>query len=179
MMSASLRTAATLATKRNNMTGLALRSFSEAAPKTAEEFEFRSERARELFLRITKDCRRDDVILLSDAINRQLGRFLRQNEFYYRGFGGAGGAAGGKASAAAAEEAPAAKSTVDLKLAGFDAKAKIKIIKEVRSIAGLGLKESKELVEGAPCVIQKDLKPEAAEELKALLEELGATIELV
>ena len=66
-----------------------------------------------------------------------------------------------------------------MKLTGFDAKAKIKVIKEVRAIAGLGLKEAKELVEGAPKIIKKDLKPEEAEELKKKLEEVGATIEIV
>jgi large subunit ribosomal protein L7/L12 len=77
------------------------------------------------------------------------------------------------------EEAEAAPQVVDLRLIGFDATAKIKVIKEVRSIAGLGLKESKELVEGAPSFIQKDLKPDKAEELKAQLEAVGAKVELV
>ena len=74
---------------------------------------------------------------------------------------------------------PCARTIFDLKLVGFDAKAKIKVIKEVRSIAGLGLKEAKELVESAPKVIQKDLKPEKAEELKAALEAVGAQVEVV
>jgi large subunit ribosomal protein L7/L12 len=87
---------------------------------------------------------------------------------------GAGGSAEGAAEAAPAEE----KTTFDLKLEGFDAKAKIKVIKEVRAIAGLGLKEAKELVEGAPKIIKKDLKKEEAEELKAKLEAVGATIEI-
>jgi large subunit ribosomal protein L7/L12 len=82
------------------------------------------------------------------------------------------------------DEAPAApvvaeKTVFDLKLVSYDDKAKIKVIKEVRAIAGLGLKEAKELVEGAPKVIQKDLKKEEAEELKAKLEEIGAQIEIV
>ena len=64
-------------------------------------------------------------------------------------------------------------------MAGFDAKSKIKVIKEVRSIAGLGLKEAKELVEGAPTTIMKEVKEEDAEALKAKLEEIGAQIELV
>lgn len=76
------------------------------------------------------------------------------------------------------EEEEAVK-TVDLKLAGFDAKSKIKVIKEVRSILGLGLKEAKELVESAPKVIQATLKLEQAEELKEKLEAAGAEIELV
>ena len=61
---------------------------------------------------------------------------------------------------------------------GFDPKSKIKVIKEVRAIAGLGLKEAKDLVEGAPKVITKGLKEEDALELKAKLEAIGAVIEV-
>jgi large subunit ribosomal protein L7/L12 len=96
----------------------------------------------------------------------------------YGGGGGGGGGAGG-AGAAVEAEAVEEKTIFDLKLIGFDAKAKIKVIKEVRSIGGLGLKEAKELVEGAPKVIQKDLKLDKAEELKAKLEAVGAQVEIV
>ena len=89
------------------------------------------------------------------------------------------GFGGGEADAGAEEEVKEEKTNFDVKLTGFDAKAKIKIIKEVRSIAGLGLKEAKEWVEGVPKVIQKDLKQEQADEIKAKLEELGATVEIV
>jgi len=89
---------------------------------------------------------------------------------------GGGGGASADAGAEVKEEGP---KTFDLKLAGFDAKSKIKVIKEVRAICNLGLKEAKELVESAPKVLQKDLKPEQAEELKKKLEEVGAQIELV
>jgi large subunit ribosomal protein L7/L12 len=68
---------------------------------------------------------------------------------------------------------------VDLKLAGFEATSKIKVIKEVRSILGLGLKEAKEMVEGAPVTLQKGLKQEVADEVKAKLEAAGAQVELV
>lgn len=85
----------------------------------------------------------------------------------------------GMAAQPTAEEVPAEKLLKDVKLVGFDAKAKIKVIKEVRAIAGLGLKEAKEMVESAPKVIQKDLKPEKAEELKAQLEAIGAVVEIV
>ena len=70
------------------------------------------------------------------------------------------------------------KTAFDIKLVSFDAKSKIKLIKEVRGLAGLGLKEAKELVDTVPSIIQKDVKQERAEELKAKLEELGATIEI-
>ena len=87
--------------------------------------------------------------------------------------------AAGSGGAAAAEEEDESSALKEVKLVGFDAKAKIKVIKEVRAIAGLGLKEAKELVDSAPKVIQKDLKPEKAEELKAQLEAVGAQIEIV
>jgi ribosomal protein L7/L12 len=157
-----------------------LRSFSTPPqPSSLEETEFRSEKARDLFRRITSTCSKEDVERLSEGINQQLGRVFHKNEFYYRGFGGGGGVRGAAQAASEAAAAVEIKLTVDIKLVGFDAKAKIKVIKEVRSIVGLGLKESKELVEGAPVIIQKDLKPEKAEEIKAQLEELGAIIELV
>ena len=76
-------------------------------------------------------------------------------------------------------EAAAEKTAFDVKLVSFDAKAKIKVIKEVRALAGLGLKEAKEMVEGAPAIIQKEVKKEDAEEVKSKLEELGAVVEIV
>lgn len=123
------------------------------------------------------------------ALQRQvyiiLGRPLRESEFYHDGFGvkKAGGAGGGGGGAAADEEEAKVEekqTAFDIKLTGFDAKAKIKVIKEVRSLVpGLGLKEAKEMVESAPSVIQKGVSAEAAEEIKAKLVELGAEIELV
>ena len=70
------------------------------------------------------------------------------------------------------------KTEFDLKLTGFDAKAKIKVIKEIRTITGLGLKDAKQMVESAPKVVKTSIKKEEAEELKAKLESLGATVEL-
>ena len=55
---------------------------------------------------------------------------------------------------------------------------KINVIKEVRTITGLGLKEAKDLVEGAPKPVKEGLAKDAAEELKKKLEEAGATVEL-
>lgn len=89
---------------------------------------------------------------------------------------GAGGDAGG------AEEPAEEKLNFDVKLTGFDAKAKIKIIKEVRSLTDLGLKEAKETVEAAADggkVLVEGLNKEDAEAMKAKLEELGGTVELV
>lgn len=83
------------------------------------------------------------------------------------------------AAAVVEEEVVEEKTAFDLKMTAFDDKSKIKVIKEIRAITGLGLKEAKELVEGVPKVIKKDIKMEEAEELKAKLEAVGATIEIV
>jgi large subunit ribosomal protein L7/L12 len=83
------------------------------------------------------------------------------------------GAAGG---AAPAEEA---KTTVDVKITAMDASQKIKLIKEIRTILGLGLKESKEFVEGLPKVLKEDIEKDEAETLKATIEGAGGTVELV
>jgi large subunit ribosomal protein L7/L12 len=80
-------------------------------------------------------------------------------------------AAGG--DAAAAEE----KDEFEVVLAAAGDK-KINVIKEVRTITGLGLKEAKDLVEGAPKTVKEGAKKEEAEEIKKKLEEAGATVEL-
>jgi large subunit ribosomal protein L7/L12 len=82
-------------------------------------------------------------------------------------------AAGGDAGAAAAEE----KTDFDVILASVGDK-KINVIKEVRGITGLGLKEAKDLVESAPKAIKEGATKDEAEEMKKKLEEAGATIEL-
>ena len=83
-------------------------------------------------------------------------------------------AAGGAAAAPAAEE----KTEFDVILASFDAAAKIKVIKVVREITGLGLAEAKAVVEGAPKALKEGVSKEDAEALKAQLEEAGAKVEL-
>ncbi len=83
-------------------------------------------------------------------------------------------AAGGAAGGAAAEE----KTEFDVVLAGFDAAAKIKVIKVVREITGLGLGEAKAVVEEAPKAIKEGVSKDEAEELKKQLEEAGAKVEL-
>ena len=82
-------------------------------------------------------------------------------------------AAGGAAPAEAAEE----KDEFDVILAAAGDK-KINVIKEVRGITGLGLKEAKDLVEGAPKAVKEGISKGEAEELKKQLEEAGATVEL-
>lgn len=77
------------------------------------------------------------------------------------------------AGAAAAEEKT--EFTVMLTAAG---EKKIEVIKEVRAITGLGLKEAKDLVEGAPKAVKEGVNKEEAEKIKATLEKAGAKIEL-
>ncbi|ABS14662.1 MULTISPECIES: 50S ribosomal protein L7/L12 [Brucella/Ochrobactrum group] len=82
-------------------------------------------------------------------------------------------AAGGAAPAAAAEE----KTEFDVVLADGGAN-KINVIKEVRAITGLGLKEAKDLVEGAPKAVKEGASKDEAEKIKAQLEAAGAKVEL-
>jgi large subunit ribosomal protein L7/L12 len=77
---------------------------------------------------------------------------------------------------AAAEKAPE-KTEFDVILANSGAD-KIKVIKEVRAITGLGLKEAKDLVEGAPKPVKEGVSKEDAEKIKATLEKAGAKVEL-
>ena len=83
----------------------------------------------------------------------------------------AGPAAGGEA--AAAEE----KTEFDVVLASFGSQ-KVPVIKVVRELTGLGLKEAKELVEGAPSPIKEGVAKDEAEEIKKKLEEAGASVEV-
>ena len=80
-------------------------------------------------------------------------------------------------AAAGAGEAAAAKDSFDIELTAAGDK-KVGVIKAVREITGLGLKEAKELVDGAPNVIKEGVAAAEAEELKAKLEEAGASVTL-
>ncbi|MBS7309096.1 MAG: 50S ribosomal protein L7/L12 [Oscillospiraceae bacterium] len=81
---------------------------------------------------------------------------------------------------AAAMAAPAAeeKTEFDVILAGFDAAAKIKVIKVVRELTGLGLAEAKGFVESAPKAVKEGISKDDAEALKKQLEEAGAKVEI-
>jgi large subunit ribosomal protein L7/L12 len=81
--------------------------------------------------------------------------------------------AAGGGEAAAAEE----KTEFDVVLTSFGS-AKVSVIKAVRAITGLGLKEAKETVEGAPATIKEGVSKDEAEEIKKQLEEAGGTVEI-
>jgi large subunit ribosomal protein L7/L12 len=85
----------------------------------------------------------------------------------------AGGAPAGAGEAAAAEE----KTEFDVELTNAGA-AKINVIKAVREITGLGLKDAKDLVDAAPKVVKEKVSKADAETMKKKLEEAGATVEL-
>ena len=84
----------------------------------------------------------------------------------------AAGAGGGAAAPAAEEKTEFTVMLID------GGEKKINVIKEVRAITGLGLKEAKDLVEGAPKAVKEGVNKQEAAEIKKKLEEVGATIEL-
>lgn len=96
-----------------------------------------------------------------------------EEEFGVSAVAAAAPAAGGAVAGAAAEE----KSTFDVVLAEAGDQ-KIKVIKVVRDATGLGLKEAKDLVDGAPKTVKEGVSKEEAEDLKAKFAEVGAVIEL-
>lgn len=98
---------------------------------------------------------------------------MMEEKFGITAAAGVAVAAGGGDAGAAAEE----KSSFDIELTAAG-NSKIGVIKVVREITGLGLKEAKDIVEGAPKVIKEGVAKEEAEGIKAKLEEAGATINL-
>ena len=90
---------------------------------------------------------------------------------------GVSAAAGAVVAAAAGGEAAAEKDEFDVELTDVGAN-KVKVIKVVREVTGLGLKEAKEVVDGAPKVIKEGASKEEAEDIKAKLEAEGAKITL-
>ena len=123
--------------------------------------------ASEKVLKIVEDVKELTVLDLNDLVK------ALEEEFGVSAAAmvAAGPAAGG--AAAAAEE----KSEFDVILASFGEK-KMDVIKAVKDICGLGLKESKELVEAAPKALKEGVAKAEAEEIKAKLEAAGATVEL-
>jgi len=87
--------------------------------------------------------------------------------------GGGGGAGGGEAAAK-----PAEQTEFTVILAGFDPAKKINVIKVVRELTGLGLKEAKDLVEGAPKPVKENVSKDDAAKFKKQLEDGGAKVEV-
>ena len=114
-------------------------------------------------------------LTLKQAVD--LAAYLKEEHGIEPAAGGGGGGGGGGAAPAAAAVVEEAKTTFDVVLKAAGDK-KIQVIKEVRTATGLGLKEAKDLVEGAPKTIKEALSKEDAEKLKKTLEDQGATVEL-
>jgi large subunit ribosomal protein L7/L12 len=153
-------------------------SATTTSSKTGETIPaFASPRVEELFQKIIW-LDMVEVHLLAELINEKMGITISDAERERMARGGGRGKGNADVDDAPAEPI-VEKTTFDVKLMGFDAKNKIKVIKEVRSLTNLGLKEAKELVEGVPATLKKNIKKEEAEELKALLEGLGAQVEIV
>ncbi len=122
--------------------------------------------ASEKITKFVEDIKTLSVLELSELVD------AIQEEFGVTAAIAAGPAAGAGAGAAAEE-----KSEFDVVLASFG-DSKMPVIKAVKEITGLGLKESKELVEAAPKAIKEAVAKAEAEEIKAKLEAAGATVEL-
>ncbi|KAF7828899.1 50S ribosomal protein L7/L12 [Senna tora] len=91
---------------------------------------------------------------------------------------GVGGLKGAPKGAPKGEEKKAEKTAFDVKLEAFDAAAKIKVIKEVRTFTSLGLKEAKDLVEKVPTLLKKGVTKEEAETIIAKMKEVGAKVSM-
>ncbi|THU53144.1 hypothetical protein C4D60_Mb10t11310 [Musa balbisiana] len=142
----------------------AARHFSSSTPSGGVATESRTqklERIADELLSLTKEERNDYSILFRLK--------LGLNQLVQAG-GGLPSAGTGPGVEAATEEKE--KTAFDIKLEKFDAAAKIKIIKEVRTFTDLGLKEAKELVEKAPVVLKKGVTKEEAEAIAAKLKEI-------
>ena len=119
----------------------------------------------------------DKIVGLSLMQAKELADYLKEEHGIEPAAGGAvmmaGPAAGGEGGEEAAEE----KTSFDVVLKEIGDK-KIQVIKEVRAITGLGLKEAKDLVEGAPKPVKEGMTKEDADAAKKQLEEAGAVVEL-
>lgn len=120
---------------------------------------------------VAKLC--DELLSLTILEAKELNDLLEEKGIKAAAAVAVAGPAGGDAGGAAAEE----KDEFDVVLTAAGDK-KINVIKEVRGITGLGLKEAKELVEGAPKPVKEAVSKDEAEELKKKLEEAGAKVEL-
>lgn len=119
----------------------------------------------------------DKIVALTLMQAKELGDYLKQQYGIEPAAGGAVMMAGPVPAAGAAAEKPEEKTSFDVILKQFGDK-KIQVIKEVRALTGLGLKEAKDLVEGAPKPVKQGLSKEDAEAARKQLEAAGAVVEL-
>ncbi len=118
----------------------------------------------------------DKIVALTLKQAKELSDYLEEVHGIKAAAGGAvmmAAPAGGSGGAAAA---PEAKTEFDVVLEGFDAAKKIGVIKVIRALTNLGLKEAKDLVEGAPSKVKEGVSKEDAEKAKKELEEAGGKV---
>jgi len=120
----------------------------------------------------------DKIVGLTLKQGVELRDYLKEKYKIEPAGGGVVMAAGPAGAGAAAAEKPAEKTEFTVMLDGFDAAKKINVIKVVREITGLGLKEAKDLVEGAPKPVKENISKEEAEKFKKQLEDGGAKVSL-
>jgi large subunit ribosomal protein L7/L12 len=120
----------------------------------------------------------DKLVALTVAKAVELGDYLEEVHKIKPAASAVAVAPGGGGGGAAVAEKPAEKTEFTVQLDGFDAAKKINVIKVVREITGLGLKEAKDLVEGAPKAVKENISKDDAEKLKKQLEDGGAKVSL-
>jgi large subunit ribosomal protein L7/L12 len=120
----------------------------------------------------------DKIVALTVAKAVELGDYMEEVHKIKPAASAVAVAAGPAGGGAAAAEKPAEKTEFTVSLDGFDAAKKINVIKVVREITGLGLKEAKDLVEGAPKPVKENVSKEEAEKVKKQLEDGGAKVSL-
>jgi len=120
----------------------------------------------------------DKIAKLTIAQAVQLKDYLKDKYKIEPAAGGAVIVPGPGAGGAAAAPAPEAKTEFTVVLEGYDPAKKITAIKVVRELTGLGLKEAKELVEGAPKPVKENISKEDAEKMKKQLEDGGGKVSL-
>jgi large subunit ribosomal protein L7/L12 len=120
----------------------------------------------------------DKIVALTVAKAVELGDYMEQVHNIKPAAAAVAVAAGPAGGGAAVAEKPAEKTEFTVVLEGFDAAKKINVIKVVREITGLGLKEAKDLVEGAPKPVKENVSKDEAAKLKQKLEEGGAKVSL-
>jgi large subunit ribosomal protein L7/L12 len=119
----------------------------------------------------------DKIVALTVGKAVELGDYMEEVHHIKPAAAAVAVAPGGGGGAAVAEK-PAEKTEFTVQLDGFDAAKKITVIKVVREITGLGLKEAKDLVEGAPKSVKENVSKEEAEKFKKQLEDGGAKVSL-
>jgi len=149
----------------------------EQAKETAEQTEVKEETPAKDAKKWSSDIKKigDKIVALTLMQAKELGDYLKEEYGIEPAAGGAVMMAGPAAQGQAEEKEE--KTSFDVILKEFGEK-KIQVIKEVRALTGLGLKEAKELVEGVPKAVKEGLSKEDAEAARMKLEEVGAVVEI-